>query len=331
MPADLAARYNLGQLQRFGTILKDVSTGQIAGHLQEASRLSSAISSGFNPFVQAGQLASSVAANVQLEQVKNMLGTLQLMTGATLAVSAVGLGVSVAGFVYVSKKLDTLAVKLGAMEGTLAEIRSDIHEIDVRQRARDRAAITSLMASGEAAWTRTDKIKVWQELESRLSLEEHYYRALLDVTGPSRTSILFDGMVDWQGAVGAHEALTHLVMSRLKTLLLLNEMEAAEHYACEWRDWLRANFRNVSASNVVDQRLATQQSIGGKPNAATEPRLELLSNAESFVGIWRVQQEFADTLPLLIEELRRQGIDGRDYIERLRNEKQTEILVLEPR
>lgn len=329
VPAELVAAYRGGQLERFGTILKHVNTGRIAGHVQEAGKLSSALSGGLNPLVQASQLASSVAANVQLEQVKNMLNTLQLMTGATLAVSAVGLGVSAAGFVHVSRKLDKLGAQIGAMEGTLSTIRSEIHRIDTNQRARDRAAMTSLMALGEEAWTRTDKIEVWQDLASGLSAEEHYYRALLETKVLRGESILIDRAVEWQSAVAAHEALTHLVMSRIKTLLLLNEMEAAVHYAMEWRDWLRGNFRDVSASTVVDRRLAGAGPESKKESDGVQRRLELLRDAESFVGILRVQQEFADTVPLSVEELIRQGIRGRDYVERLRNETGSEILVLE--
>lgn len=331
VPADLLPAYELGQLQRYGTILKNVDTGQIAGHLQEAGKLSSMLSGGLNPLTQVSQLASSVTANVQLEQVKNMLGTLQLMTGATLAVSAVGLGVSVAGFVHVSRKLDGLGAQIGAMEGTLSTVRSGIHQLDTSQRARDRAAITSLMALGEEAWTRTDKIDVWQELASRLSAEEHYYRALLETEASRAGSILHDGMIEWQGAVAAHEALTHLVTSRLKTLLLLNEMDAAVHYAMEWRDWLRRNFRDVSPSGVVDERIASSEKESRRSGDQIQDRLELLQNVESFIGIVRVQQEFADTQPLLLEELVRQGIWGLDYIERLRNETESEVLVLEPK
>ena len=192
IPAEYKARVASGALHRIGVNIVNPNTGQIVTHVQEAARLSAKLSGGFNPFVQAGQLASTLAANAQLEQVKNMLGTLQLMTGATLAVSAIGLGVSVAGFVVMSRRLDALGARIGGMEEVLKELRGDLYRIDVRQRARDRAAIASAMALGDEAWARSDQADVWRELAQALSLEENYYRALLEIDRPQGQSVIND-------------------------------------------------------------------------------------------------------------------------------------------
>ena len=327
VPSKYAARVASGALKRIGTNIVDPNTGWIVSHVQEAGRLSANLSGGFNPFVQAGQLASSLTANVQLEQVKNMLGTLQLMTGATLAVSAIGLGVSVAGFVVMSRRLDALGARIGQMEEVLKDVRGDLYEIDLRQRARDRAAITSAMALGEEAWKRGDQADVWRELAQMLSLEENYYRALLEIDRPQGQSIVNDSAVQWIDVVASHEALSQLVAARIKCLLLLNELEAAHHYAEAWRDWLRQNFRDVTPPTLVDRRLRSQpQPTGGDSDLL---RLELLPRAEEFIGIVRVQQEFADSMPYLIRTLESREIDGRDFIDRLRSESDQDLLVLD--
>jgi hypothetical protein len=277
--------------------------------------------------VQAGQLASTFAANAQLEQVKNMLGTLQLMTGATLAVSAIGLGVSVAGFVVMSRRLDALGARIGGMEEVLKELRGDLYRIDVRQRARDRAAIASAMALGDEAWARSDQTDVWRELAQKLSLEENYYRALMETDRPQGQSIIKDSAITWTDVVASHESLAQLVAARIKCLLLLNELAAAHDYAEAWGNWLRRNFRDLTPPTLVDGRLRSQALPKGSDTGVL--RLELLPQAEEFIGIVRAQQEFADTMPDLIRTLGAREIDGRDYIDRLRSEEEQDVLLLD--
>lgn len=327
VPAKYVAKMALGQAKRVGVNIVDSGSGKILGHIQETGKLAQNLSGGLNPFVQAGQLTSSVAANVQLEQVKDMLGTLQLMTGATLAVSAINLGVSVAGFVVMSKKLDKLGGQIGGLEKGLSEARRGIHQIDVRQRGRDRAAIISIMAVGDEAWSRKDAVDMWRNLADKLSGEESYYRALLEADRPHGQSIIHDDAVPLEDAIAAHEALAHLVAARMKCLMLLNELEATHHYAENFSNWLRRNFRNLTPPKVVASRLEQEAArLGKRPD---DLRLEMLPKAQGFIGVLREQQEFADSMPMMIDTMIRKRIDGRVYVHQLRNEQTQDILVLE--
>ncbi len=327
VPAKFAAKMVLGHAQRVGVNIVDSGSGKILGHVQETGKLAQNLSGGLNPFVQAGQLTSSVAANVQLEQVKDMLGALQLMTGATLAVSAINLGVSVAGFVVMSRKLDKLGGQISGLEKGLSEVRGDIHQIDIRQRARDRAAIVSIMAIGDEAWKRKDAADLWRELADKLSREESYYRALLETDRPQGDSIIHDHAVPLDDAIAAHEALAHLVAARMKCLILLNELEATHHYAESLGGWLRRNFRNLTPPKIVENRFEQEATRLGKNQ--DDLRLDMLPRAQCFVGIIREQQEFADSMPLMIETMIQRRVDGREYVKRLREEKTENLLILE--
>ena len=327
IPGKYVAKMAVGEVMRVGVNIVDSGSGKILGHVQETGKLAKSLSGGLNPFVQGGQLVSSVGANVQLEQVKDMLGALQLMSGATLAVSAINLGVSVAGFVIMSKKLDKLGAQIGGLEKELSEVRGEIHQIDVRQRARDRAAIISVMALGDEAWSRKDSEEMWRNLADKLSGEVCYYRALVEVDRPQGQSIILDPVVPLEDAIAAHEALARLVAARMKCLMLLNELEATHCYAQEVSEWLGRNFHNLTPPKIVASRLEKEAArLGKKPD---DLRLEMLPEAQNFVCFLREQHEFADSMPRMVETMMQRGISGREYVRRLRTEETENLLILE--
>ena len=327
IPDDCLARYAAGELKRVGVNLVRRDNGQIVRHLQEAGRLSSQLAGGFNPIVQAGQLASSLAANVQLEQVKKMLGALQIMTSANLAVSAIGLGVSVAGFIVVGRRLEQLRSSLERVEGRLATIDEAVARLDFRQRARERADVFSLLERGDEAWKRTDSEKVWMEVEQRLHSEASFYKTILEMYLEPNGTPNVRRAVRWEDMVAAHETLSQLVAARTKCLVLLNELEAALDYATRWHLWLSVNYEHLTPPRLADLR--THEELHREKIDQDSQRLSMLSETEEFLRIVRVQQEFAESLPALMGSLIGHGIVGREYVERLANETKEPILLLE--
>ena len=123
IPAEFLARFRNGDLQLFGAILKDAVTGRIVGQVQETgaldgllrtafSGLSEVINNGLNPV----SAATGVMSVVQNHQIRNRLidmqaslGLLQNLQLGTLAVSGLGLGVSVAGFAVMIQKLGRIS------------------------------------------------------------------------------------------------------------------------------------------------------------------------------------------------------------------------------
>lgn len=87
IPPDLLAEFADGTLGRFGTVIKNLDTGQIVGHLQETKVaqeiFGSLAGSPLNP-LSAALTGSSVYSNVQLAQVKSILESLELLQYANL-------------------------------------------------------------------------------------------------------------------------------------------------------------------------------------------------------------------------------------------------------
>src|SRR5689334_13468077 len=93
-PAEFA---DPAQYQRIGAIIKEVTTGQIAGHVQElgpSSLLSNIPIPGGNPL----KLATEAVQMVQLQQIQQTLNTVQTLATVGAVASVATLGISAAGF-----------------------------------------------------------------------------------------------------------------------------------------------------------------------------------------------------------------------------------------
>ena len=128
--------------------------------------------------MSAGQLASGVVANVQLEQVRSLLAGLQMVIGATLAVSAASVGVSMAGFALVLKRLDQVRKDLAAVGKSVTKIDDMMKNVLTRIATRDWEMMNSLLHQANEAWHHSSPEGVWRPLLSLLDIEVHFCAAL---------------------------------------------------------------------------------------------------------------------------------------------------------
>jgi hypothetical protein len=123
-----------GQVVRYGCILKDVATGQIVGHLKELTGLAQLLSgipvhpllAGSAAVAQAGQW---IDTQVQLRRIRQVLDHLQLVSSAGAIASVAGLGVSVAGFAIVWKRLQRLEQNLNR---ALDQLRAEVERLHLK-------------------------------------------------------------------------------------------------------------------------------------------------------------------------------------------------------
>lgn len=333
IPQKFLQAYESGAVKRFGTLL--MQGNRIVGHVQEAAPLHSSLiksSSGLltssNPFsllMNAGTLASSVTANIQLEQVKSMLFGLQLLSGATLAASVAGIGVSVVGFTIVNRKLNLISEKLEGMNQKLNQASEIIKRLDIQQQARNQAQLSSLLELGEEAWARKDKFSVWQKLIDELLKEEHFYKSLMFGT-ISSPSIFLEESIPLNYCIYAFERLVIIHAARLQALFLCQELRAAKYYADEQSKWYSASFDAMSPSDIGTVKSVYQARQTGE--RVEDVRLDILKIAKPFMeGVREIQVNMA-TSPQLIQSLIDQNIDGYEYVKRTRLEAESPILIL---
>ncbi len=164
IPGKLVGQVHSRSAEVIGAVIKDKATGQILGHVQPTSVLetfmgsaiqgaSSTISQGFNPL--------GLVAAVQNEQIKSQLrdlnsafGVMQTLQVSTLAVSGLGLGVSVVGFAVMLKRLNAIERHIGKLSDKIDQVtadrRSDNLETIFADIATDLDTIETLQARKDA-------------------------------------------------------------------------------------------------------------------------------------------------------------------------------------
>jgi hypothetical protein len=161
VPGHLVQGVDSGLYEVFGSVIKEVATGHVAGHLIEAAPLASIMLNGasLGPIRAAADAGFGIVQVVQNEAIKSgiavlqdAVGMLQVLGIANLAVGATGIGVTIAGFAVMSAKID--GVKR-AVHGLADQIDTVSAKIDALQRDAidvDFAELKSLAKSFDEAW-----------------------------------------------------------------------------------------------------------------------------------------------------------------------------------
>lgn len=142
IPEALVLSVASGKAKLIGAIIHDAITGRTLGHVQQTAALGDilklampVVGGAFPPLgaVVAGvQTLASGISIVQNEQIKSRLaavqsslGLIQNMQIASLAVSGLGLGVSVAGFAVMNQRLKGISSHLKTLDGKIEKITAD--------------------------------------------------------------------------------------------------------------------------------------------------------------------------------------------------------------
>lgn len=203
IPMEPAARFvadmDAGRIIRHGAILKDVSTGQIVGHLKETGEMGSILSSlvgsplkianAVNPlsFVTDG-IGHAVNAyqirGVQrsVDEVKSLVEGLQLATNVAAISSVAGLGVSVAGFAMINNKLNKMDAKIDGIADDIQIIKSVLSDLSIgweaMSNARFQTAAETLIVA-EKSDTEARQQELAKEAVSGFAHLRNYYSHLL--------------------------------------------------------------------------------------------------------------------------------------------------------
>jgi hypothetical protein len=318
-----------GAVRRIGATLRDRATGRIVAHLQETGLLQGLAGAGgpaelAGLVLSVGRLASSVIANVQLEQVKRMLSGLQFLTRASLAAAAVGVGVSVAGFALVLRRLSRVVEGLRSGRSEAAAARLAAERVETLLGARDRGRLESLLHRGEEAWARSDAAAVWKELDGALDAEQRYWQAL--VGGAAGASVFHDPRFTLEQAAAAYEAALTLAAARVQTLLLLEELPAARGHARQFQRWHDELLFGLTPTDIAAARSSDPARRDGASEA--DARGRLLPLAKRFMDGAREIQLHVAGRAAMVEALIERGVRGRAYVEALRERTDEAVLVL---
>lgn len=304
LPAQFLQGIANGDIVRYGAILKDAETGRIVGHLQESgiaqSLLSQTISSATSPLSFISSITntgSSIYTAAQVHQLKAMMETLQALQVATLGVSLIGVGVSVAGFLYMRKRLNSLdsrveklidAVKMGFENQEKAGFR--------QQMSRTK----SLVQRAELAKSMLDPAKEYKEVAAQLADQAAFFEGeiafQISARGPIKHNTFWLLAQLWM--------LCNSV--RIDCLIRANELHNAQHVSERIAGEYQGLFERIGPASFDTHH----------------------SEGKATITILRDVTDAAHSKPFLLDYLRVRRIDGPTYLDRLDREKEQPMLIL---
>lgn len=237
IPEAFLVEFATGRAKLVGAMVKDAATGRILGHVQQTNVLNNLISNAVSSF---GNVASKgfspleIINVVQNEQLKQKLDVmregmmiLQNLQLGTLAVSGLGLGVSVVGFAVLAKRLRSIETRLDQISQQLTSITSDRREDELRAVLADIGANVSAV---EALSNWTEPRRVAEQLQNDLNKNAHRLESVFvrETDFSNRKSLPIEHL-DLLWAISSALHLCH--EAAIQALFYANEIPVARTYA----------------------------------------------------------------------------------------------------
>lgn len=321
IPAEFLARHAAGTLVRYGAILKEVNSGRIVAHLQETGVLNATLRSPLaaiaNPAAAGVTAVSSIVGNFQAYRIEKRVEELgrfvQAMQYTQLAVAGLGLGVSIAGFFAIRKQMGDVSMKLDHLTALVERRFEEQKRREMRKLEDDLEAQLDLAeegwsGDGHARWTRVAN-KLNDIVYSYPGLIEEELRA--DAPDPALLSYLL-------------ERYRVLAATRIECLVLVGELRPAQDFAARFSQKTNALLNDVTPTGLA-RRIGRGMAAPGTP---AQDHARTTTQARDLVTLMRELQDVSETRPLLLETLIDHGVNGRDYIEALRENRTAPVVML---
>ena len=303
-PSHLLAEVAAKNVLRFGTILKDSATGKIVGHMQETgiaqSLLSSAISGAPTPLsfvTNMVNMGSGIYTSIQIGQLKIMMAALQTLQIATLGVSLVGVGVSIASFLYMKKRFTLL-------DGRIDKLMETINIGFENQRMADLRVHMSrtkgLLQRAEQVHALSNSHSGYMEVTAGLSDQAAYFEGEINFMASGKSPINLE--IFWQLVQMLILCNSARIDCQVRCNELLHALRISESVASDYQDIFN-RLTPVSFDKDIKQGLAT-------------------------INVLRDVTDSAQSKPYLIDFLRTRRINGNEYFESLEKEKESPFLIL---
>ena len=320
IPPELLDRFVDGSATLFGAIIKDSSTGRILGHVQQTGiaqqllgRAMDMATGGFSPL--------DVVSVIQNEQIERGIRLLQdgmilmrpLQYG-TLALSGLNLGVAVAGFALMEKRLRGMQKQLDKIQDAIGKITTDRREDEIRSTLAD---ILSDLRNIDSLHTRESPAGAAEALQIALDrhagrLETHFRR---EADTADRKAMTLDHL-ERLWALAAAIRLCH--EASLQALFIGNNLATVESNGLSLAEGHIALLEMVSPDALA--RLVARHDPTFHTKALEQAHLlsdGLRGGVESLVGQISIARTLAAT-----------GTSGLAYLREACQERERELLFL---
>lgn len=331
VPEHLLRGYLAGNYRIFGSTIRSVADGRIAGFLQEAAplafQLANPVSAALAPLgiaADVGQLVQGELLRAGINRLEAGVSMLQTLGVANLTISTAGLGVAVANFAIMSARIEAVRRAIGEVAEQIATLSDKIDRIHQEGIDLEFVEIQALARSSDEAWLLTDAAAQtrWQDVAKAALHHQARFELRADrmLGGDVRRYDLADPFLDGL-------ALTAAI--RVSALIASNETLAARAAAA---DGARSLERITGGIGLADlsrvERLKTSPPAGSRQWALAQASAN--EAVRDKVRKIRHREATALTRAAPLSELEHRGIKPRDWLAEVRAEEHSSFLFMLP-
>lgn len=272
VPAEFAAKYALGKVVRYGSMLKDAKTGKFVAQLRETPALINLISKmPINPVNMVSSLVnsgSSLVANYQLynqgkqltdigSKINSLQGQLSLLTGmakSNVVIGVIGSTASLATFALCAIKFKAIEDRLESIENNTTAILHSLKEMDKHNDERELRTYLSKVTSNfdyllSPLISKNTIENRQQGLAEGFDGLNYYLKYQIDKNGllENLNSIRF-----------IYDVMLIAAMGEFRGFIMLNNIEGANYILKKRVE--RFVFLNKCLANIVDKLLLDETS-----------------------------------------------------------------------
>ena len=303
------------EIYRKGMLLFRQGQPGIVAHLVEGGGLAKAIgamgtaaNTTANPANAAVSAVTGAVQIAQNEQIKSGIAALRTLQLQNLALSGVGIGVSIISHQLTMRKLGAIENKIDSFGSQLDKLAREVAELRQDRVRQDLTDLGAYTLRAEDAWSLADPRAEWQAVAGSLNtLKERFkHRAgeSLARGDPMACVLLVDAY-----AVAAN--------AQISCRIAAGDALVAQQLAGRFADDLTGLLMPHSAASFAAAILAR---TGSKPGSADY--LLALSRempiAREQAAIWREKQAMASSLPVALTHLLEREIDGHSWMKEAR-------------
>jgi hypothetical protein len=331
VPAALEAGLRSGDLRVYGSTIRHVANGRIAGFLQETSGLARIANLTSGGPLAPLQIVGQAVQLVQNEQIKDGLQTVQRSIAllnqlqiANLALGAAGLGVAVIGFAAMNAKIDGVRGEVRLLGDRLDRLLDEF--------ARDRTEKLEDMFDALQALAQRIESR-WDMSGDRAASGWHRDADEADVIGSffaGRARRLLDGRPE--AVAAATPLLDAAAMAsglRVGALTLSGETAAAIGVANDDAVRLQRLTGDIGAADLARRCIASPQWHAA-PGSDTAQHAASLAIAEARVvaTTLRAREAIVNTRAAPLAAMQAAGTDPRAWLRAAREERDAPVLIM---
>ncbi|WP_390910872.1 hypothetical protein [Pseudosulfitobacter sp. SM2401] len=329
IPLNIVNRVSSGEAELVGAVIKEVASGRILAHVQPTQGFYQAVAQARGALAQSGFSPLGVIGAVQNEQIKTSLeklgqglGLLQDLQIANIALTGIGIGVSVAGFAIINMRLNAIEKHLGNLREEVSEIGRMFQEAELRRLFSEiRAALKDL----DSVATRTDYLALSSSLQRQFSSHLSTLSDLLvEAMTPGRATTLPVERLDLIWTLSSAKWLCE--EAELQALFVSEDLDHVGDFAGRY---INDNLRCLDQLNpdaLARLVAATEGDLIASVSKRRQAAQHLGLVADGFAGaIDSLSQQQSLSLALLGA-----GIGGREYIEATSKETKKHFLIVMP-